>query len=158
MCYALTCVSKGSTIKCVSSTAQALWCWVPLLGPCKTSERSGHLHWVRGAGPSQNITREKKYIAIYLLWVALIGHYHTLLQNFNHFWVKLLQAELPGPWSDLIAGQDPWEQSALTLEELKVEASEGYDKRLKAGQTSVAPAVRESWAGLGRTWAVLLSL
>ena len=32
----------------------------------------------------------------------------------------------------------PWEQSALTLEELEVEASEGRDKKLSAGQTSLA--------------------
>ena len=61
----------------------------------------------------------------------------------------LLQSELPGPWSDVIAGQGPWEQSALTLEELKVDASEGYDKRLKAGQTSLAPAVTER---AGQAW------
>ena len=51
----------------------------------------------------------------------------------------------------------PWEQSALTLEELEVEASEGRDKKLKAGQTSLAPAARESQAGQGRAWAILLS-
>lgn len=51
----------------------------------------------------------------------------------------------------------PSEQSALTLEESKLEASEGRDKGLKAGQTSLAPAARESQAGPGRAWAVLLS-
>ena len=74
VCYALTYVSKSSMIKCMSSTAQALWCCMPLLGPCKTSERSGHLLW--GGPHQQSITRETKYIARSLMscvdWALLL--------------------------------------------------------------------------------------
>ena len=74
VCYALTCVSKSSMIKCMSFTAQALWCCMPLLGPCKNSERSGHLLW--GGPHQQSITRETKYIARSLMscvdWALLL--------------------------------------------------------------------------------------